>query len=555
VINGDTLTGGLRAHPDRVYRLRRGNVYQVTEPIKVNGSLHIVANDTTAGLRPPVLAPGILLDNSSVDHFFNFIGKGATVDINNLYLLSIRSDQVWLGWSDGIRISADSIKVRLRGVIFDGWSDAGLKVYANWAKMDIQDCVFRNHQHSSSWFGGQPLMSDNLLAVDTVKIINNTFFANNAYLFSIRGYDKRSIFEHNTVVYGTANPFLTRQASHLVIKNNLFYAMHAMGGTPEHVWGAWFLNNPDTVSSGIILIRSKMTWNGYPAIGPEAYIDSSRGIYAPMLAANLRTVDLRNNVCTFPTQLTNFYQAYNDTVQTYDSVDTYAGTGKQRVKRILIPARFINDLGRKVLDSVIIADGGTVLQSGNILNQDPGFGPTVTPHLSKLIDYVRKIATGTLDSTWHYKGTSGVLYPPTWPLPENLAYTNTGMQTGGTDGFPIGDLNWFPAKKAQWLLTDVRPIDNAVPDAFTLDQNFPNPFNPTTQITFTLKGNEQVSLVVYNMLGQQIRTLVNTEMPAGGFVATWDGRDDHGFQMASGAYVYRLQTKSFSMTRTMMLLK
>ena len=120
VINGDTLAGGVRAHPDRVYKLRRGNVYQVTEPIKVNGPLHMIANDSSSGgvpIRPPVLAPAILLDNSSVDHFFEFIGKGATVTMNNLYLLSIRSDQNWLGWSAGMRIQADSIFVKLRGVI------------------------------------------------------------------------------------------------------------------------------------------------------------------------------------------------------------------------------------------------------------------------------------------------------------------------------------------------------------------------------------------------------------------------------------------------------
>ncbi len=255
--------------------------------------------------------------------------------------------------------------------------------------------------------------------------------------------------------------------------------------------------------------------------------------------------------------MTGFYQAYNDTTTKYDSLDyqNYGLGQKGWIKRILISPTWINQMSQKVVDSVIVAQGGTVVNSGNILNVDPGFGATVTPHLSKLIAYVHKISTGTMDSTWHYKGTSGVLYPPTWPLPENLAYTNTALQNGGTDGFAIGDLNWFPTQKAQWMLTtSVRPVD-AVPDAFTLDQNYPNPFNPTTQISFTLKGNEQVSLVIYNMLGQQIRTLVNQEMPAGGYVATWDGRDDHGFQMASGAYVYRLQSKSFSMTRTMMLLK
>ena len=558
VINGDTLTGGLRAHPDRVYKLRRGNVYQVTEPIKVNGSIRIVANDTTAGLRPPVLAPGILLDNSSVDHFFNFIGKGATVEMTNLYLLSVRSDQNWLGWSDGIRINADSVKIKLRSVVFDGWSDAGIRIDAHWTRMDVQDCMFRNHQHSSSWFGGQPFMTGSPIALDTVKFINNSFFANNSYLWSIRGYDVKSIFEHNTLVYGTVNPFLTRQGSHLFIKNNLFYAMHAMGGNPDHVWGGWFLNYPDTTSSGIVQIRSKMTWQAIETTGPEVYVDSAHGVYAPMVAASNRSLDLRNNYWYLPTTLTGFYQAYNDTTTKFDSLDyqQYGLGQKGWIKRILVSPTWINQMSGKVVDSVIVAQGGTVINSGNNLNTDPGFGSTVTPHMAKLIAYVNKISTGTLDSTWHYKGTSGVLYPPTWPLPENLAYTNTAMQTAGSDGFPIGDLNWFPAKKAQWLLTDVRPVDNIVPDAFTLDQNYPNPFNPTTQITFSLKSNEQVSLVVYNMLGQQVRTLVNgQEMAAGSYSATWNGLDDRGFQMASGAYVYRLQTKSFSMTRTMMLLK
>jgi len=106
VINGDTLVGGLRAHPDRVYKLRCGNVYNLTEPINIKGDLHLCSNekDTTAGLRPPVLAPAILLDNSSIDHFFDFNGKGGKVTMDNLYLLSVRSDEVWVGWTTGIRI-------------------------------------------------------------------------------------------------------------------------------------------------------------------------------------------------------------------------------------------------------------------------------------------------------------------------------------------------------------------------------------------------------------------------------------------------------------------
>jgi hypothetical protein len=557
VINSDTVAGGLRAHPDRVYKLRRGSVYQVTEPIKVNGSLHIIANDSSFGgnpVRPPVLAPAILGDNSSVDHFFNLIGKGGKVTMDNMYLLAVRADQAPLGFCQAIRVNADSISLRLRGIVFDAWVESGIRVNSHWTKANVQDCMFKNHQHSSSYYAGQPFMTENYVAMDTVKFINNTFFCNNSYSFSIRGFGPKTIFEHNTMVYGVVNPFLTRQAQNMAMNNNLFYGMHAWGGFQEDVWWGGFLQNPDTVSSTIILLRAKGTWNNTATAGPEVYVDSSHGVYANMVLASDRWLEVRNNVYNFPTKLSNFYQAFNDTTtQYYDSLDYWNGGKAYHLKKQLIKPKFVSGLVQATLDSIVPAQGGHAVRANN-LDTDPGFNATITNQLDKMIAYVSKLVNGTMDSTWYFNPT-GSLYPPTWPMTENFAYSNTALQTHGTDGFPVGDLNWFPAKKALWLLTDVRPVDNAVPDAFTLDQNFPNPFNPTTQISFTLKSNEQVSLVVYNMLGQQIRTLVNQEMPAGGYVAKWDGRDEHGFQMASGAYVYRLQTKSLSMTRTMMLLK
>ena len=394
-------------------------------------------------------------------------------------------------------------------------------------------------------------MTDYPNHLDSVKFINNTFFANNSYLWSIRGYDTKSIFEHNTLVYGTVNPFLTRQGMHLQIRNNLFYAMHAMGGTPEYMWSGWFLNYPDTTSSGIIQIRAQMTFNGVATAGPEVFVDSARGVFPDMLERADESIDVQNNVYHWPAALSSFYQAYNDTVATYDSVDYVIAGTRGYEKRRLFPSTFINELGMATLDTIAAAGGTAVFQ--NNMDADPGFDATVTPHLAKLIEYVNKIATATLDSTWHYK-PSGVLYPPTWPLPENLAYSNTALMTYGTDGFPVGDLNWFPAQKAAWLLTDVKRVE-PVPQEFTLSQNYPNPFNPSTSIEFSLKKAEYVKLVVYNMLGQKVRTLADAELAPGTYVATWNGLDDHGYQLASGAYYYRMESKSFTTTRAMMLLK
>ena len=96
-----------------------------------------------------------------------------------------------------------------------------------------------------------------------------------------------------------------------------------------------------------------------------------------------------------------------------------------------------------------------------------------------------------------------------------------------------------------------------LPRAFTLEQNFPNPFNPATTITYTvpLGSGERVALKVYSLRGQLIRTLVDTQKPAGSYTIFWDGTDETGRPVPSGAYLYRMKAGDFSQTRKMVLLK
>jgi hypothetical protein len=562
VINSDTVAGGFRAHPDRVYRLARGVIYQMTEPIKINGNLNIIAAEGTT--RPPVLAPAILTDGSSIDHFFDFIGANSNIDISNLYLLSVRSDQSWLGWSAAMRVNADHIAIKLRGVIFDAFSEAGIRVSAHWTKLDVQDCTFRNLQQSGSWFGGQPFMTDQVNHMDTVKFINNTFFACGSYLWSIRGYDKYSLFEHNTVVYGIVNPFLTPRTMNQHVKNNIFYSLNSMGGTPQHILEAWLSNYPDTTSSGILMLREKDTvsswYYGYNPnpdslnafTGSDAYVDTPRGVTSDMLITQLRTIDVANNSYFWPKALTDYYKAYNDTVASYDSVAS--NTGTYYLKRTLTLPKFMTDYTRMVIDSLLTPHGATV----NVVNNnesDPGFNSDITNFASKVVEYVNKIVTNKLDSAWHYK-PNGALYPPVWPLPENLAYTNTTMQSAGMDGFALGDLNWFPTQKEAWKLTGVvKDPGSLVPDAYSLSEAYPNPFNPETNIKFNIAKAGNVKLVVYNILGQKVRTLLDNELTAGQFTAKWDGRDDYGFNVSSGVYFFQLESGSFNMTKKMVLMK
>ena len=94
-----------------------------------------------------------------------------------------------------------------------------------------------------------------------------------------------------------------------------------------------------------------------------------------------------------------------------------------------------------------------------------------------------------------------------------------------------------------------------VPDEFALHQNYPNPFNPTTTILYDLPETATVHLVIYDVLGRQVRTLVNQDLTAGYHKAVWDATDDMGRPLSGGLYIYRIKAGSYSKTRKMVLLK
>jgi PKD repeat protein len=97
--------------------------------------------------------------------------------------------------------------------------------------------------------------------------------------------------------------------------------------------------------------------------------------------------------------------------------------------------------------------------------------------------------------------------------------------------------------------------DNVRPNTYALYQNYPNPFNPETTIKFNLPVAGHVELSVFNMLGQNIRTLADETFSSGEHEVVWDGASDDGRQMASGVYFYRLKSADFVDTRKMNLMK
>ena len=91
---------------------------------------------------------------------------------------------------------------------------------------------------------------------------------------------------------------------------------------------------------------------------------------------------------------------------------------------------------------------------------------------------------------------------------------------------------------------------DGIPTTYELSQNYPNPFNPTTTINFSTTQAGNVSLTIYNSLGEEIETLVNEFLPSGNYAFDWDARN-----LTSGVYFYRLTANNFVETKKMMLVK
>jgi len=109
------------------------------------------------------------------------------------------------------------------------------------------------------------------------------------------------------------------------------------------------------------------------------------------------------------------------------------------------------------------------------------------------------------------------------------------------EGTPVGSVGLQALTGLAYAETGVTSVessdDKSIPTEFILSQNYPNPFNPSTSIEFSVPVNSDVTLTIYNLLGQVVTTLVNEEVSAGHYSTVWNGADDNGFQVSSGVYL------------------
>lgn len=131
--------------------------------------------------------------------------------------------------------------------------------------------------------------------------------------------------------------------------------------------------------------------------------------------------------------------------------------------------------------------------------------------------------------------------------PNHTFLTTTDLKdiAGNTLNFVNGD-----------LITDVQTVGEILaPSEFILHRNYPNPFNPMTRISYELPQPAKAVIKVLNLMGQEVRTLVAQDMPAGYFEVFWNGRDNAGHRVSSGVYLYQMQAGNFAQTKRMLLLQ
>jgi hypothetical protein len=136
-----------------------------------------------------------------------------------------------------------------------------------------------------------------------------------------------------------------------------------------------------------------------------------------------------------------------------------------------------------------------------------------------------------------------------------LSRATVKFSVSATDGIDTvkvtGDDRVVFVNRYEYLSTE----SEGIPTEFALHENYPNPFNPTTTLRFDLPEVSDITLTIYNMLGQKVRTFNYQNTSAGYHSVKWNATNDYGDPVGAGVYLYQLQTKDFVKTRKMVLLK
>jgi hypothetical protein len=372
---------------------------------------------------------------------------------------------------------------------------------------------------------------------DTIYVENCTHIMAQGYIYKFRNYFIKRIFiNHNTFINCGSVVFETQGVqSNVIVANNIFVNCNVQPFRPNMV--------QDIGEQAIDQL-------------PQGLIDVAVLIDTPYVE---RKWLVEANVAYWDTRLLGLGDEANTM-----AINGFTTWMDQTMK--------MNDRTKGLFD-----DNTTYpyLTEGVWYDKLPSFTKT-EDLLTDQVDALRTFCLATVDTTspdimpdWRVTSTGeGTFVYSDWPIPVDLSYSDTDLMAGGTDGLPVGDLNWFPADKATFnanmdtyhtdlinalnsghTVLSVRELGGVV-TTFKLAQNYPNPFNPITTIYFAIPEAGNVTLKVYDVTGKEIATLVNGYKTAQSYEVQFDGAN-----LSSGVYFYKLNTDNFTQTKKMILMK
>ena len=502
------------------------SVFFVTAPIQAKGSITIIGKNNPTTGKPPVVAPYVNIDNSSIGDYFEPQGND-TLTLKGLYFIGTRPD----GASNTGRfvnpygdyntfVFDHCILENITGPqttpnLFDTWAHEHCSFF-------ITNCEFRNNQDDAvgnPGFAWIEVSNATGIPCDTAYFHNNTFFFTGGLVLGGGGYAPlRLDFQHNTIFMSTQQGVFQLYYLHnALIRNNVFYSV---GSTSQPLsWGDTLGVGGSKWFAGLITLDTLPT---ALMSGPLSLTEAGRN------------VTITNNAYCWPSQITAKWSTYS-----CQNLPLVAARGKMLTDKTTWPN--INVASNDSIDpafnatlvSTSISHMLPLIDSAFIPYSANGYRPYVYP----MANPGDVVTWGSVPSNW--ATTKG------YPVVEDLRYTNTSLQHAGSDGRALGDLNWFPEQ-----LTGVSTAPNSTPHTFALEQNYPNPFNPSTNISYSISKNAPVRLSVLDILGREVAVLVNEVQTSGQHNVVFDAS-----RLSSGIYFSRLTSAGMTVTKKMVLLK
>ncbi|MBX2819179.1 MAG: T9SS type A sorting domain-containing protein [Rhodothermaceae bacterium] len=528
-VNVQILNDQASASPHDVYSVAAGAAYALDGRLDLTFPVEIVGPDNgwiVEDATPPMLVN--TPDEQGAARQFFELQEGGSLVLKNLIMSGLVSTGEIV--SEFITNTGGS-NYMAHNVVFSDWTGFAVRNQAQNIDISVTDCVFINGvRTSNSPWGGFPIRMD--VAGENVTIENNTVVNSGRLLTNSGPFFNATIHElHNTYLNSTKAGHEQR-ANEMIQANNIYYnydflGRHISNNTYDSHW---------------------TTWNYFADVADS----------------------LENN---------SLYLGHNLFYREPDLLDWFATQ-----QDTILPGLLWEHAD---VDSIVTMDDDYTIGT-NYAEFDPEF--TTPPGNSAEIlafttDYWLDNSVDWVD--WRIAGavsfneTSGLPELTGWPPAFDLSYGNTFLQTGGSDGLPVGDLNWFPEAKESYYAnrdmhietlqalktsddgvyvpgsptplitpTNVSVEDGELPGSFSLDQNFPNPFNPTTSIAYRVESAEHIRLEVFDLLGRSVSVLIDGVVAQGEYTYQFDAGN-----LPSGMYLYRLSSGSETITRKMMLLK